>query len=257
MRSHTIEQERTVRDLRPSRNRWRSVGALVDRLDAVFERRVVSRPAAIVLVELFAGLGWLRAGIEKLIDRDWWTGETIRSFVAEHRDDRLDWYGSFLDAVVEVIPLGVAVGVLAAEMVIAYCLLLGRRLPLAVGLGSALLLQFLFAGATNPAVFYLIFHGLLGIWAVEQLAPSTAVLAGVRWATLGCLAVMLASIPFARAAAPAEAIDDPALVASAWAGCLAVSLVGARRRIRRRYIEATTIDLRLRSAEHPTATISS
>ena len=68
MRSHTIEQERTVRDLRPSRNRWPSVGALVDRLDAVFERRVVSRPAAIVLVdgESLDDAG-LRAHLEPLL----------------------------------------------------------------------------------------------------------------------------------------------------------------------------------------------
>jgi len=221
-----------------------ALGAMVDRVDAGFEARVVSRPAMVVLIELFAGLGWARAVAEKVIERDWWTGRSVADFVAEHQEQSMPWYGSFIEGLVDTVPVGVAVLVLLVEVTLAGCLLTGRRLELAAWLGSALLLQFLFAGATNPAVFYLIFHAALGLWAVERRTPTRRLLAGLRWTGWACVLLVLAMLPFTETVSPAGAIDDPALVAAAWAGCVAVATAGARRRLRRRYIETTTIDLR-------------
>ena len=220
-------------------------GAVVDRVDAAFESRVATRSAAVVLIELFAGLGWARACVEKMIDGRWWRGETVQAFVAEHRGDGIAWYRPAVEGLVEVVPIGVASIVLIIEASLAVCLLRGRRLELVAVVGCGLLLQFLLAGATNPAVFYLVFHAALGLWAVEQRAPTPQLLAGLRWALGGCALLIVTTLPFAKAAAPAGAINDPALVASAWAGCVAVTALGARRRIRRRHLEAVTIDLRI------------
>ncbi len=221
-----------------------TLGMLVDRADGAFERRVVSRPSMVVLIELFAGLGWTRACVEKIVDGDWWRGEVVREFAADHQGLGLPWYEGLQERLVDFAPVAVALGVLAVEVVIAVCLVAGRRLVLAVGLGIALLMQFLLAGAVNPAVFYLIFHSALGLWAVERLEPSKRLLASLRGAALLCIVVVAVTLPFARTMAPAEVIEDPALVVAAWGTCSAISLVGARRRIRRRYLEVTTIDLR-------------
>lgn len=233
-----------------SRLKWHTLGTLIDRVDGAFERRVVSRPAMVVLVELFAGLGWTRACVEKIVDGDWWRGEVVQEFVADHQGSGLPWYEGLQERMVDSAPVAVALGVLAVEVVIAVCLVTGRRLVLAVGLGIGLLMQFLLAGAVNPAVFYLVFHAALGLWLVERVAPSKRLLTALRGATVLCVVVVALTLPFAKTMAPADAIEDPALVAAAWGTCLAISLTGARRRLRRRYLAATTIDLRDVGAEH-------
>ncbi len=225
----------------------RFLGSFVDQIDDVFERRVVSRPPMVVLIETFAALGWSRACAEKVVDGRWWRGQSVREFVIEHQGLGLHWYEDVLARIVGASPEAVALIVLVAEITIATCLLTGRRYVLAIGLGTALLLQFLLAGAVNPAVFYLIFHSALGLWVVEQLSSTRQVLTWLRGAVALCVVVVAATLPFAATAAPAKVVHDPALVASAWGTCLGISLLGARRRARRRYL-AATIDLRVVAA---------
>ena len=229
---------------RPSQAAFAAVGATVDWLDAAFERRVVSRPAMVVLVELFAGIGWSRACAEKLLDGQWWTGSTVQQFVAEHHDSSLAWYRPVIEPLADTVPVGVAFAVLALEIVIAACLLTGRRTGFAAVVGCVLLLQFLLGGATNPAVFYLIFHAALGLWVVEGLTPDRRVLVRLRWTVLACALLVVLTLPFVSTASPATVIDDPAWVASSWAACVAIATAGAHRRIRRRHLEAATLDLR-------------
>ncbi len=40
-------------------------------------------------IRMFLGFGWLRAGIEKVIDESWWTGDQLRLFLIEHRSSAL------------------------------------------------------------------------------------------------------------------------------------------------------------------------
>lgn len=60
------------------------IGSILDRSNAAFDRRFVSRPSWVVLAELFLGVGWLRAATSKAIERDWWAGRTIADFVADY-----------------------------------------------------------------------------------------------------------------------------------------------------------------------------
>lgn len=233
-----------------SRLKWHTLGTGIDRADVVFDRRVGSRPAMVVLIELFAGLGWTRACVEKIVDGDWWRGQVVHEFVADHQGAGLPWYEGLQERVVDSAPVAVALGVLTVEVVIAVCLVTGRRMVLAVGLGIGLLMQFLLAGAVNPAVFYLVLHSALGLWAVERLEPSTRLLASLRSAAVLCIVMVAATLPFAKSMSPADAIEDSALVTAAWGTCLAISLVSARRRLRRSYLAAITVDLRDVGAEH-------
>ena len=36
-------------------------------------------------IRVFLAVGWLRSGIEKLIDAHWWNGDSLRAFLDQHR----------------------------------------------------------------------------------------------------------------------------------------------------------------------------
>ena len=41
-------------------------------------------PAWVAIITLFIGMGWLRAGVEKVLTGQWWTGQYLTDFVAEN-----------------------------------------------------------------------------------------------------------------------------------------------------------------------------
>lgn len=57
--------------------------------------RFAAQPAWVLLTQLFIGLGWLRAALQKLTDPDWWTGEGVSAFVTSNLGESLGWYLPF------------------------------------------------------------------------------------------------------------------------------------------------------------------
>ena len=173
--------------------------------------RTAGLPSWVLLVELFIGLGWLRAAAEKVIHPDWWTGDVIRRFVMEHQDQALGWYSPFVDAVVSPAAMLVALVVLALQLTAGLCLVSGRRRGLALGLGILLNLHFMAAGAVSPSAFYLLAQGTLVLWMVEQRPTIFSIRRLVLAAGVATF-VASASLPLISTVDPAHVIEDPAMM---------------------------------------------
>lgn len=158
----------------------------------------------------FLALGWMRAGVEKLIDNTWWDGTYLRSFV----DDKQDTMLTFLTPATEIIGARTAVlvsfVVLILELGIGVCLITGRRLPHALAIATALNLGFVALGAVSPSAFYLVLQMTL-LFALYLRRPdrsrrSERIAVGLSLATAAALT------PFIRTIHPQEVIEDPAIM---------------------------------------------
>jgi uncharacterized membrane protein YphA (DoxX/SURF4 family) len=175
--------------------------------------------AALLLpLRLFLAAGWLRAGVEKLIEPEWWTGDLLAEFLNEQRAEMLLFFRSFSDAFVLPFTGPVAWLVVEGQIAIGVCLLLGRYTKQALWAGVVLNLTFVMSGRVNPSAFYLVMEMVL----LFALSRPVTVNAAVRRALLWSIPAM-AALPFARTIAPAEVIDDPALMLSFVSGLAAIT----------------------------------
>ncbi len=177
----------------------------------LLSQRVAGLPAWVLLTQLFIGFGWLRAVTEKLIDPQWWTGDTIRAFAVTHGQSVLAWYEPFLTYV--VVPAAPLIGliVLIAQLVAGLSLITGKRLGLGLGVGIFLNLNFVASGAVTPSVFYLLAQGALVLWLAER-APTTRSAHQLNAAALAALFLAGLNLLFIETLHPAEVIEDPAMM---------------------------------------------
>ena len=177
--------------------------------------------AALLLpLRIFVGAGWLRAGVEKVIDPNWWTGDVLDGFLAEQRSHMLPFFRSFSDALIDPLAAPVAWLVVEVQLAIGLCLLLGRFPRRALWAGVALNVLFTMAGRVNPSAFYLVMELVLLI----GLSRPTNLTIAWRRATLWLVPAVLV-LPFARTLAPAAVIDDPALMIAFVCGLAAMTTV--------------------------------
>jgi len=188
-------------------------------------------PSWVFIVQLFIGLGWLRAGVEKMISIDWWTGEYLRDFVAESAPLTLGWYEPFLDWVVLPAAPLVAAFVMFSQFAIAFGLLTNKRVGAALGLGMFLNLHFIAAGAVTPSAFYLLSQGALALWLAERSTKRETRHALEATAVSGA-ALAIAHVPWIETLEPAEVIHDPAIMLATAGGIAALGCGLARERIR-------------------------
>ena len=181
--------------------------------------RVDGQPAWVVLTSLFIGLGWLRAAAEKLIDPQWWRGEALEQFVAEHADTTLGWYEPFLDSVVLPLAPVIAAVVVLGQLIAGVSFVTGRRLTVGLTIGMFLNAHFMAAGAVTPSAFYLLGQGALALWLCEGTATRSRTRALQIAAAVGAFAAGL-NVPFISTLHPAEVIEDPAVM-FAFTGALA------------------------------------
>lgn len=185
----------------------------VTTLSTAIHDRLGSRAEAgawLLVIELFLGLGWARAAVEKVIDVDWWTGDAIQRFVAENEASALGWFAPFLSTVVVPLAVVVAAIVLALEGFVAASLLSGRRRGVGLAVGIGLNLTFLAAGAVNPSAFYLVLQGAAVIALVERTQRDLdRPLFGVELVVVTAAAM---SAPSIRTLHPAQVIEDPAIM---------------------------------------------
>ncbi|WP_040493133.1 hypothetical protein [Ilumatobacter nonamiensis] len=158
---------------------------------------------------LFLIAGWFRAGVEKVIDPSWWTGEYLLDFLGEQRGDMLPFFVPFADSVLEPLAPVVAWFVVWTQLMIAVCLVTNRHVRLALWAGIVLNLSFTMVGRVNPSAFYLVMQVTL----LFALSRPVALRIAARRATLW-LVPALAFAPFARTLDPHLVIDDPALMLS-------------------------------------------
>ena len=165
-------------------------------------------------LRLFLAAGWMRAGAEKFIDHDWWTGATLRDFLAAQHDVALPYFRPVMDHAIGPFAVEVAAVVAVAQIMIGLAILVGRPLRLALWAGVVLNVVFVMCGRVNPSAFYLVMEAALlygistGTVARSVKRPSTRSLGLVAmW-----LALAVVDVPFIRTLEPAKVIDDPAMM---------------------------------------------
>ena len=158
----------------------------------------------------FLAFGWLRAGVEKAIDAEWWSGAKLDTFVADQSETMLPFMEPLTNAFVAPAPFVTAAVVLAVELVLGVLILTGRRLGPALLGASALNVIFVLMGVVTPSAFYL----------VIQLTLLLALGARTGWfnarrrlAVIGAAGLTgIALTPFIATIHPAEVIHDPAIM---------------------------------------------
>ena len=176
--------------------------------------------ALLLPLRLFLAAGWLRAGVEKVIDPNWWTGEALDRFLVEQETAMLPLFRWFSDLLIEPLVVPVAWLVVSVQLTIGLGLLFGRFPRRALWAGVLLNLCFTMAGRVNPSAFYLVMELALLVGSSRPVSLTIA----WRRATLWLVPAVLV-LPFARTLEPAEVIDDPALMISFVSGLAAVSSV--------------------------------
>lgn len=177
-------------------------------------------PAWVVVVELFLGLGWLRAAIEKIISPEWWRGDVIRQFATENAELTLPWYSPVIEHVISPTVRVVAFATIALQLTIAVTLLTGYRLAFGLLLAIALNVNIIVAGGVSPSIFYLIMEAALVMWLFQRAAPSAMTRKLLEWVLVGAALVLVLSVPFIGTLDPAEVIDDPGNVLATFGLCL-------------------------------------
>ncbi len=165
--------------------------------------------ALLLPLQLFLAAGWLRAGVEKVIDPRWWTGDGLLGFLDEQALEMLPYFTPFADHVVTPLAGGVAWLVAMMQLAIGVCLLANRHVRPALWAGVLLNVSFTMAGRVNPSAFYLVMEAALLLALSRPIPVRIAQRRAVLWVIVG-----VASLPFARTLHPAEVIDDPALMLS-------------------------------------------
>lgn len=174
--------------------------------------RVLGLPAWVLLIQIFIGLGWVRAAVEKLIDVAWWNGFDLTIFLAAQSSRTLGWYTPFADNVVAPNVVWFAAIVVVLQLAVGVSLLSGRAVGIGLMIGMFMNLNFLAAGSVNPSVFYLISQGAVALWLAEKALPGKRVpLALSVIAVMGYILAAM-SLPLIRTLHPARVIEDPAIM---------------------------------------------
>ena len=174
-----------------------------------------SLPAVVVVsMRIFLIAGWLRAGVEKLIDGTWWSGGALRSFITTNHSNALPFFRPAMDHVFSPLAVGVAFIVLVGEIGCGIAMCFTRTLHVALRCGVVLNVAFILSGVVNPSCFYLVMEGVL-LLAIAEGAIGTSATAVSRrtYALAGVSFVIgLLMVPFVRTLAPAKVIADPGIM---------------------------------------------
>jgi thiosulfate dehydrogenase [quinone] large subunit len=181
-------------------------------------------------LRLFLAAGWLRAGAEKVIDPQWWTGAKLRGFLKAQHNEALPFFRPIMDHLIEPGARTVAIVVVVTQIAIGLAIAIGKPMRLALRWGFLLNVVFIMAGKVNPSCFYLVMEIVLlfaiadGTIGVRPTTPSwrTVVAAGAS----GVAAIAVA--PYIRTIEPAEVIEDPAMMLVFLGFIMAVTLIVRR-----------------------------
>lgn len=167
-------------------------------------------------IRIFLAAGWLRAGAEKVIDRRWWSGERLNSFLHAQRAQALPPFRPVMQHVIAPASMSVALVVMVSQLACGVAIATGRHLRLALGWACVMNITFVLAGRVNPSAFYLIMEAAF-LFALAHGIGSEPPLRLTKWSYLAAASSAAAGIavaPFIRTLAPARVIEDPAMMLS-------------------------------------------
>ncbi|MEP7045552.1 MAG: hypothetical protein ABI949_02670 [Ilumatobacteraceae bacterium] len=181
-------------------------------------------------LRLFLAAGWLRAAAEKLIDRQWWTGNKLSTFLTKQHDEALPFFRPVMDHVIAPGAQTVAIIVVLTQLACGIAIAIGKPLRLALRWAVLLNVVFIMAGKVNPSAFYLIMEIVLlfaiadGTMGVRPTSPSWRTVALAATSTAGAIAMT----PYVRTIEPAKVIEDPAMMLVFLGSVVAITMLARR-----------------------------
>lgn len=203
---------------------------------AAWLRRGADEDAAyLVPLRLFIGLGWLRAGAEKVLDPGWWDGASLAGFLDHHVSTgqvAFPWYETLIAQIFLPYAAPLALVILLGQLLAGVAIAAGALTNAALLGGIVMNLNFLLVGDPNPSVFYLVIQAVLlltnagavlGLDAVLSRRIDNPLLAAQATAgcrlrvpalAIGALALVAAvyALAHVRDWSPAGSVHDPAMV---------------------------------------------
>jgi hypothetical protein len=175
---------------------------------------------------VFLAVGWLRAGVEKVIREDWWNGDDLRLFLDKQHDAALAFWRPVMEHVLFHQAPFVSFVIVTAELLIGAAIALDYGMTLALRAAIVLNVIFVLCGVVNPSAFYLVMEMVL-------LSASTDRAVGMQpqhsqnrigYQAIAWFVVAALFAPFIRTVQPAELIADPASMLSLMAAILGATL---------------------------------
>lgn len=205
---------------------------------ALLRTELARNNAFLLPLRLFIGLGWLRAGVEKLIDPAWRSGEALQRFLQTQVAAGAVHFSFFERLIQELFaPQAwlLAWIITIGELLAGVAILTGTLTAAALLGGLFMNLNFVLAGVVNPSAFYIVIQGTLlsadagstlgGDAVLARLRrhrPTRSVTAGAATALQRRKALLIACglactigatlvVPYIRDFGP-HSIDDPAML---------------------------------------------
>lgn len=196
-----------------------------------------AKAAYLLPMRLFIGLGWLRAGVEKLLDPNWAGGDSLHAFLTEQMaggDVYFPFYAQFIHQVFLPNAAALAWIVLIGQLLVGAAIASGTLTNAALLGGLFMNLNFILAGRVDPSAFYVViqlalFFGNAGAvvgvdaWLsrrvpslfaaaqTEPYRPTAAERQLLRGAALLAAIAALLAVPFIREFGP-QSVTDPAML---------------------------------------------
>jgi len=225
-------------------------------------RHAFQREGAYLLpLRLFIGIGWLRAGLEKLADPSWQAGAALPKFFQEQLANDLivfPFYQRLIEYVFEPNSLVLSWLIMLSECLVGLAILSGTFTSLALLGGIAMATNFILAGQVNPGAFYIVIQlilfiansgAILGVdyWLSRSIATTLLVAqpkfqhtyhTGEKWFFLGLAGAFvftaLSVVPFIRDYSVGS-VSDPAMILFVLAVIAAFSFLIAHVRLQHHY----------------------
>ncbi len=214
--------------------KWEAARSYGGRLWAWLEAELLLSNALLLPMRLFIGLGWLRAGVEKVMDPLWGSGDTLLGFFqAQLGAGRVyfPFYETLMTQVFAPQALALSWIVAVGELLAGIAIMAGVLTNLALLGGLFMNLNFVLAGVVNPSAFYILIQGTLLAANAGRTLGADRVLAGylrsrvpgTPWGSgpgqaalpllggLACTGAATLVVPYIRDFGP-HSIEDPAML---------------------------------------------
>lgn len=195
------------------------------------------RDAKLLPLRLFIGLGWIRAGVEKLVDPHWYSGVKVKDFFEAHilnGEVVFPFYQGLMTGFFTEHASFLSNLITAGELYAGLAIFFGFWMRPALLAALFMNFNFILAGAVNPSAFYIIIQMALLTSNVGRVLGFDVLLSTMRTRPsprLGAqiaaesfkvklffcgsffsLFLMLVAAPYIQTMDPAKSIEDPAML---------------------------------------------
>lgn len=219
---------------------------LSTRMSRMLAARYGALPVWLVMAQCFLTVGWLRATIAHAVSPGWRNGAEVDAFQLAHQALVIDWYREVVfDGLLQVGSGRIASAVLIAQILVALSLGLNQWVPVGLGIGAFLNINFVLAGAVDPSTFYLVITATIALWHIERSANPVRSWWLTLISTIVGFTMVGALVPQIGTFDPALVVDDPAIVLTfitlLWMGALWLSFVRQILTLRPSHLDRTPL----------------